>query len=171
METKRQRLAKEEGAALVAQACQALGRLEELARETGVSYATLNAWCTGRRAVSPEQLVRLAEAMERRAASLSAMVETLRDAAEPEARSGDGGGASRSGRVALLLAENGDGKEGASRRVGREPPLTKQSRELRRTSQQLRALHRRTLDQTSQSLASVRDTLDRLQSTFRWESA
>jgi hypothetical protein len=70
----------QEAAPLVARVSEVIsGRLESLAAETGVSYHTLYAWGTGRRNVSHAQLSRLADAVERRAAVLTALAEELRD--------------------------------------------------------------------------------------------
>lgn len=75
----------EEVASLVARVSeQVSGRLEALAAEAGVSYHTLYAWGTGRRNVSPVQLARLADAVQRRSQLLASLAEELRDTARSE---------------------------------------------------------------------------------------
>jgi hypothetical protein len=71
-----------EVAPLVARVSEVIsGRLESLAAEAGVSYHTLYAWGTGRRNVSSAQLIRLADAVERRSVVLAALAEELRETA------------------------------------------------------------------------------------------
>ena len=56
--------------------------LEDIAAATGVTYNTLYAWKTGRRNPSPENLARLADALERRGGDLQALADDLRKAAK-----------------------------------------------------------------------------------------
>lgn len=56
-----------------------MGNLQELAEESGVSYATLRAWADDRRNPSPENLARLADALERRGGELVELAERLRE--------------------------------------------------------------------------------------------
>lgn len=58
-----------------------MGNLQELADEAGVSYATLRAWADDRRNPSPENLARLADALERRGGELTELARELREAA------------------------------------------------------------------------------------------
>ena len=60
----------------------AAGSLEDLADEVGVTYASLKAWADGRRNPSPENLVRLADALETRSGDLHALAEEIRKAAK-----------------------------------------------------------------------------------------
>ena len=60
----------------------AAGSLEDLADEVGVTYASLKAWADGRRNPSPENLVRLADALDSRSGDLQELAEGLRKAAE-----------------------------------------------------------------------------------------
>lgn len=52
--------------------------LRQIADDTGFSYATLRAWSSGARTPSPENLARLADALERRGGELSKLAEALR---------------------------------------------------------------------------------------------
>ena len=64
---------------MIAQAVQgAAGSMEELAAETGVTYASLKAWVDGRRNPSPANLVKLADALERRGGEVVKLAEALR---------------------------------------------------------------------------------------------
>ena len=64
---------------MIAQAVQgAAGSMEELAGETGVTYASLKAWVDGRRNPSPANLVKLADALERRGGEVVKLAEALR---------------------------------------------------------------------------------------------
>jgi hypothetical protein len=75
-----------EVAPLVARVSEVIsGRLESLAAEAGVSYHTLYAWGTGRRNVSAAQLLRLADAVDRRSVMLSTLAEELRETARANA--------------------------------------------------------------------------------------
>ena len=51
--------------------------VEDLARETGISSATLFAWQAGRRNPSPENLAKLAEALRRRGGELARLADEL----------------------------------------------------------------------------------------------
>jgi transcriptional regulator with XRE-family HTH domain len=53
----------------------------DLARESGLSYAALRAWVTGRRRPEPASMIRLAEALDERAERCSRLARSLRDAA------------------------------------------------------------------------------------------
>lgn len=59
----------------------AAGSLGEIAADAGVSYDTLYAWKTGRRNPTPENLARLAEALDRRGEELRDLARELREAA------------------------------------------------------------------------------------------
>ncbi|MDX1674292.1 MAG: helix-turn-helix transcriptional regulator [Longimicrobiales bacterium] len=63
------------------------GRLEDVAREAGVSYSALYSWATGRRRPSEENLKRLAAVAERRAERLSRLARHL-DSRLAEAEAG-----------------------------------------------------------------------------------
>ena len=66
---------------MIAQALQrSATSLQSLADEVGVSYDSLRAWATGRRNPSPENLARLADALERRGGELSELAQKLREA-------------------------------------------------------------------------------------------
>ena len=54
--------------------------VDELAAEVGVSRATLYAWRNGKRNPTPENLARLADALERRGGELSELAAKLREA-------------------------------------------------------------------------------------------
>lgn len=54
--------------------------LEDIAAAAGITYNTLHAWKTGRRNPSPENLAKLADAIERRGGELQALAEELRRA-------------------------------------------------------------------------------------------
>lgn len=58
----------------------ATASLEDIAAATGVTYDTLYAWRTGRRKPSPENLAKLADAIERRGGELQVLAEELRKA-------------------------------------------------------------------------------------------
>ena len=60
----------------------ATGSLQEIADDAGVSHDTLWAWKTGRRNPSPENLARLADAIDRRGGVLQTLAEDHRKAAE-----------------------------------------------------------------------------------------
>ncbi len=62
------------------------GTVEDLARETGVAYATLHAWTSGRRRPSRPNLLRLAAVLDRRSERLAAVASALRERIE---RKGD----------------------------------------------------------------------------------
>lgn len=53
----------------------------QLARDAGLSYATLRAWILGSRTPRPESLVQLAEGLESRADALRGLANELRRAA------------------------------------------------------------------------------------------
>jgi len=57
-------------------------KVDDLASVAGVSRATLYAWRNGTRNPSPENLARLADALERRGGELQRLAESLRKAAE-----------------------------------------------------------------------------------------
>ena len=59
----------------------ATASLEEIAEAAGVTYNTLYAWKTGRRNPTPENIARLAAALERRGGDLQTLAEELRKAA------------------------------------------------------------------------------------------
>lgn len=52
--------------------------VDELADEAGVSRATLYAWRNGKRNPTPENLAKLADALERRGGELTRLAEQLR---------------------------------------------------------------------------------------------
>jgi transcriptional regulator with XRE-family HTH domain len=58
------------------------GRMEDVARESGVSYSALYSWATGRRRPGRRNLERLASLAEARAARLEALADELRDKAK-----------------------------------------------------------------------------------------
>lgn len=58
------------------------GTVEDLARETGVAYATLHAWTSGRRRPSRPNLLRLATVLDRRSKRLERVAHALRERAE-----------------------------------------------------------------------------------------
>ena len=58
----------------------ATGNLEAIAEDAGISYDTLWAWKNGRRNPSPENLAKLADALERRGGELTELAKKLRDA-------------------------------------------------------------------------------------------
>lgn len=60
----------------------AAASLEDIAAESGISYDTLYAWRHGRRNPSPENLARLADALEKRNDELARLVRELRRAAD-----------------------------------------------------------------------------------------
>lgn len=60
----------------------AIGEVEEMAREVGVSRTTLHLWRRGERSPSPDNLRRLADVLERRAGGLRDIAERLREEAE-----------------------------------------------------------------------------------------
>lgn len=62
----------------------AAGKLEDLAAEAGVSYASLKAWIDGRRNPTPENLRRLADALDRRGSELQELAKALREEAAGE---------------------------------------------------------------------------------------
>lgn len=59
----------------------AAASLEDVARDVGVSYETLYAWKNGRRNPSPENLARLADALEKRGGELTELARELREEA------------------------------------------------------------------------------------------
>ena len=59
-----------------------MGNLQEVADEAGVGYSTLRAWADGRRNPSRENLIRVADVIERRGGDLQTLAEELRTAAE-----------------------------------------------------------------------------------------
>lgn len=61
------------------------GSIEELATETGVSYATLYGWATDRRTPTTEHLLSLAEIADRRADALRETAALLREIGRREA--------------------------------------------------------------------------------------
>ncbi|NIP79448.1 MAG: helix-turn-helix domain-containing protein [Gemmatimonadetes bacterium] len=54
------------------------GRMEDVAREAGVSYSALYSWATGRRRPGRRNLERLASLAEQRADRLESLAEDLR---------------------------------------------------------------------------------------------
>lgn len=56
--------------------------LEEIAEEAGVSRHSLYLWARGKRNPTPENLARLADALEKRGGELTELAEELREAAE-----------------------------------------------------------------------------------------
>lgn len=52
--------------------------MRQLAEESGLSYAMLRGWKIGRRVPLPENLARLADALERRGGDLNKLAEQLR---------------------------------------------------------------------------------------------
>lgn len=56
--------------------------LASLADEAGISTATLYAWANEKRNPTPENLARLADALEKRGGELTELAEELREAAE-----------------------------------------------------------------------------------------
>jgi transcriptional regulator with XRE-family HTH domain len=64
------------------------GGLEALAAEVGVSYETLWAWRNGRRTPSPENRLRLAEALARRGANLLELAAKIEASAGERLRDG-----------------------------------------------------------------------------------
>ena len=56
----------------------ATGSLQEIAEAAGVSYDTLWAWSNGRRNPTPENLAKLADALERRGGELVKLADALR---------------------------------------------------------------------------------------------
>lgn len=60
----------------------ATASLEEIAEEAGVTYNTLYGWKAGRRNPTPENLAKLADALERRSTELAELAEKLRQEAE-----------------------------------------------------------------------------------------
>jgi len=59
----------------------ATASLEEIAEAAGITYDTLYAWKTGRRNPTPENLLRLADAIEGRGGELQELAKELREAA------------------------------------------------------------------------------------------
>ena len=55
------------------------GRMEDVAREAGVSYSALYSWATGRRRPGPGNLEKLADLAEQRSGELEALARELRD--------------------------------------------------------------------------------------------
>ena len=60
----------------------AVPNVDDFAGEVGVSRATLYAWRNGKRNPTPRNLVRLADALERRGGDLQALADDLRKAAK-----------------------------------------------------------------------------------------
>ena len=58
----------------------AAGNLQTLADDAGISYATLWAWRSGKRNPTPENLAKLADALDRRGGELSELAAKLRRA-------------------------------------------------------------------------------------------
>jgi transcriptional regulator with XRE-family HTH domain len=75
---------------MIAEALEAsTGSLEGLAAEVGVSYETLWAWKNGRRTPSPENRLRLAEALAARGANLVALAASIEASAARPLQDGD----------------------------------------------------------------------------------
>ncbi len=60
------------------------GRMEDMARELGVSYSALYSWATGRRRPGRRNLKRLATLAEERAEELEELADALRSTLEGE---------------------------------------------------------------------------------------
>lgn len=65
------------------------GRMEDVAREAGVSYSALYSWATGRRRPGRRNLEKLASLAEQRADRLGSLAESLRSRVR---QNGDGDG-------------------------------------------------------------------------------
>jgi transcriptional regulator with XRE-family HTH domain len=66
------------------------GTVEDLARETGVAYATLHAWTSGRRRPSRPNLLRLANVLDQRSERLALVASALRRRLEGRGRGRNG---------------------------------------------------------------------------------
>lgn len=67
------------------------GRMEDVAREAGVSYSALYSWATGRRRPGRRNLEKLATLAEQRSAELESVASELRKRLE-RTRGSNGGG-------------------------------------------------------------------------------
>lgn len=65
------------------------GRMEDVAREAGVSYSALYSWATGRRRPGRQNLERLAQLAEQRCGELEELAAELRS--RLESNGGNGG--------------------------------------------------------------------------------
>ena len=66
------------------------GRMEDVAREAGVSYSALYSWATGRRRPGRQNLEKLASLAEERAEQLDRLAGELRDRLEKDGGEGAG---------------------------------------------------------------------------------
>lgn len=66
------------------------GRMEDVAREAGVSYSALYSWATGRRRPGRKNIEKLAALAEQRAEELGALASELRARLERPSGSSDG---------------------------------------------------------------------------------
>ncbi|MFP4623478.1 MAG: helix-turn-helix domain-containing protein [Gemmatimonadota bacterium] len=64
------------------------GRMEDVAREAGVSYSALYSWATGRRRPGRRNLERLASLAEQRSEELESLAEELRRRIEGDGAEG-----------------------------------------------------------------------------------
>ena len=60
------------------------GRMEDVAKEAGVSYSALYSWATGRRRPGRRNLEKLATLAEQRSAELEALSRQIRDRLEAD---------------------------------------------------------------------------------------
>lgn len=89
------------------------GRMEDVAREAGVSYSALYSWATGRRRPGRQNLEKLAKLAEQRSEELAVLAGELRSRVEGSGGSegGDGGGGGDGGVGGG--GRNGGGRSGA----------------------------------------------------------
>lgn len=66
------------------------GRMEDVAREAGVSYSALYSWATGRRRPGRKNIEKLAALAEQRAEELTTLASELRARLERTSGSSDG---------------------------------------------------------------------------------
>lgn len=66
------------------------GRMEDVAREAGVSYSALYSWATGRRRPGRRNLEKLARLAEQRASHLADLAEQLRRRVDGSSEGGSG---------------------------------------------------------------------------------
>lgn len=66
------------------------GRMEDVAREAGVSYSALYSWATGRRRPGRKNIEKLAALAEQRAEELGALASELRSRLEKTGGTSDG---------------------------------------------------------------------------------
>lgn len=67
------------------------GRMEDVAREAGVSYSALYSWATGRRRPGRQNLEKLADLAEQRSEELGRLASELRARVDGGARGAGGG--------------------------------------------------------------------------------